>query len=321
MAFPAAVVHNSTLKAVSLIALETLLDPKNRIPLLISSAVLIVVIAVVDWWTRPYVSLGFLYLFPIMVAAGFLPRPTLVALGILCAILSEAFSSLDPAWRASRLVFETLALAGCGLFVSELLFNRRLSIETEQRLRALVDTSPAAIVTVDGAGFVELANQAAVKLLVPSKASLIGQPIATYVPELQSVLRHNGETKIRTSMQCEVHRGDGETIPAECWFSTYRENGRPKLTAIIADMSEEQSIDIPFDSTQTDNAERPSLNDRQVTILRLVFEGLPNNQIAVRLGVTPSVVKNTLQQLFSKIGVKNRSQLVRVALERYSDLL
>ena len=70
-----------------------------------------------------------------------------------------------------------------------------------------------------------------------------------------------------------------------------------------------------------EGAERPSLNDRQVAVLQRVLEGLPNREIASRLEMTPSAVKNTLQQLFSKAEVNNRSQLVRVALERYWDLL
>ena len=37
----------------------------------------------------PYVSLGFLYLFPIMLAAGFLPRWSIALLGVGCAILSD----------------------------------------------------------------------------------------------------------------------------------------------------------------------------------------------------------------------------------------
>jgi len=39
------------------------------------------------------------------------------------------------------------------------------------------------------------------------------------------------------------------------------------------------------------------------------------------IGASESSVKATLQQLFSKTGVRTRSQLVRVALERYKDLL
>jgi len=63
-----------------------------------------VAIALADWWTTPYVSLGFLYLFPIMLAAGLLPRPALVAVSVICAVLSEAFSSLDPQGRVIRLI-------------------------------------------------------------------------------------------------------------------------------------------------------------------------------------------------------------------------
>jgi len=47
-----------------------------------------------------YVSLGFLHLFTIMLAAAFLPRP-FAALGA-CAALNEIFSSLDLLPRAGR---------------------------------------------------------------------------------------------------------------------------------------------------------------------------------------------------------------------------
>lgn len=277
------------------------------------------VIALADWWTPPYVSLGFLYLFPIMLAAGFLPRPALVLVGIVCALLSEAFSLLPPEGRAVRLILETLAFTGCGLFVSELLRNRRLNVQTQQRLTALIETSPAAIITVDEHGAISRANQAAAELLLPSASNLTGQPIASFLPELQNALRP--ETRFRTSMQCDVHRGNGEILTAEVWFSTYTEKGTPRLAAIIADVSEEHSGDDHSDSTLPEDAELPSLNKRQVAVLQLVLEGLSNNQIATRLGATPSSVKHTLEQLFSKTGVNNRSQLVRVALERYRNLL
>ena len=301
--------------------LEKLWAHSNRALVLIASAGLIAVIALVDWWTLPYVSLGFLYLFPIMLAAGFIPRSALLGLSILCAILSEAFSSLGPGWRISRLILETLALAGCGLFVSELLRNRRLSLESQQRLRALVETSPAAIVTVDQHGLVELANQAAVELMLPGGANLLGQPIATFVPELQNALRADGGTQFRASMQCQVQRGNGETLPAEVWFSTYKEKSAPKLAAIVADISEEQPPNIPYQAAEQDGADRCSLSSRQIAVLRLVLEGRRNHEIASSLEMTVSAVKNTLQQLFLKAGVNNRSQLVRMALERYRHIL
>src|SRR5208337_4135870 len=122
-------------------------EPRNRTVVLLTSVGIVLAIAVVDWWTKPYVSLGFLYLFPIMLAAAFLPRWVVALLGGACAGLAEIFSSLNESYV--RLGFETLALAGCGLFVGELVRNRRLSLESQERLKALVETSPAAIVTVD----------------------------------------------------------------------------------------------------------------------------------------------------------------------------
>ena len=128
-----------------MIHLERLWEVRSRTPVLLVSGLILLTIAVADWWTMPYVSLGFLYLFPIMLAAAFLPRSVITLLGVLCAWLSELFSSLERSWV--RFGFETLALAGCGLFVAELVRNRRLTLAAQDRLKALVETSPAAIVT------------------------------------------------------------------------------------------------------------------------------------------------------------------------------
>lgn len=70
----------------------------------------------------------------------------------------------------------------------------------------------------------------------------------------------------------------------------------------------------------------PEASGRQFTqrerqVLQYVFEGLANKEIAGRIGVSESSVKATLQQLFSKTGVRTRSQLVRIALEQYKGQL
>lgn len=61
--------------------------------------------------------------------------------------------------------------------------------------------------------------------------------------------------------------------------------------------------------------------DREREVLAYVFEGFGNKEIAERIGVSESSVKATLQQLFSKTGVRTRSQLVRIALEQHRDQL
>ena len=63
------------------------------------------------------------------------------------------------------------------------------------------------------------------------------------------------------------------------------------------------------------------LTTRERLVLSLVFEGLTNKEIADRIQISESAVKGCLQQLFTKTGVRTRSQLVRVALEKYRDEL
>ena len=59
--------------------------------------------------------------------------------------------------------------------------------------------------------------------------------------------------------------------------------------------------------------------EREQQVLSHVFDGLANKEIAARIGVSESSVKATLQQLFSKTGVRTRSQLVRIVLEQHRD--
>ncbi len=62
--------------------------------------------------------------------------------------------------------------------------------------------------------------------------------------------------------------------------------------------------------------EKEPLTQREQQVLRSVFEGLANKEIAYRIGASQSSVKATLQNLFEKTGVRTRSQLVRIAIER-----
>jgi DNA-binding NarL/FixJ family response regulator len=61
-----------------------------------------------------------------------------------------------------------------------------------------------------------------------------------------------------------------------------------------------------------------ALTARQRQVLRSILDGLTNKEIAARMQASETAVKATIQELFSKAGVRTRSQLVRVAIERYS---
>ncbi len=59
------------------------------------------------------------------------------------------------------------------------------------------------------------------------------------------------------------------------------------------------------------------LSDRERDVLKGVFAGSSNKEIATQLNISEASVKSALQQLFVKTGVRTRSQLVRIALEEY----
>jgi PAS domain S-box-containing protein len=231
----------------------TIYSESNRRRNLLVAAALIVAIAIVDWRTEPYLSLGFLYLFPIMLIAGFLKRWQIISVSLLCSALQEVFSNLPAGAVGPRLVAVCVGYVGTGLFVSELVSKRRLAAQhvedleaqirfrrdAEQQLEALIESSPAAIVTVDSNGQIERANQAAQQLLALDAPPLRGQSISRFLPALQNIVRTYPSKVFRTSLQSQGHRSNGEVFLAAVWFSTYTASFGPRLAAIIVDLSED----------------------------------------------------------------------------------
>lgn len=66
---------------------------------------------------------------------------------------------------------------------------------------------------------------------------------------------------------------------------------------------------------------RSELTDREIGVLRGIFQGLPNKEIGIRLHVSEATVKAVLQRLFRKHNVSTRGQLVRIAMEKYRNEL
>jgi PAS domain S-box-containing protein len=227
--------------------------PANRRRLLVVAAAMVVLVAAIDWWTKPYISLGFLYLFPIMIAGGFLSRPQIVSLAVLCAFLQEEFSNLPAGDAWPRLILSSAGFVGTGLFIYELLRNRRIALshlnefetqvqarrEAEEQLQVLVESSPAAIVTLDADGTILLANEAAQEMLASGGPALPGQNTRAYIPALFSAVQSRVWKNFRTTLQCKGHRSNGEVFLAGVWFSTYSSNSGNRLAAIFVDLSED----------------------------------------------------------------------------------
>jgi two-component system, LuxR family, sensor kinase FixL len=233
--------------------LSSIYSQANRQRFLVAAAILIVVIAVVDWQTKPFISIGFLYLFPILLVAGFLPRWQIIFVALVCAVLQELFSELPSNEAITRLVMASAGFVGTGLFVSEIIRNRQAALnhlkevetqislrkEIEEQLQVLVESSPVAIVTIASSGAVLLANEASQSLLAPGGATIVGQPIGEFLPALQVAVQTQRSRQFRTELRCRGKRKNGEAFLAAVWFSSYTTIRGPRLAAIIVDLSED----------------------------------------------------------------------------------
>lgn len=57
------------------------------------------------------------------------------------------------------------------------------------------------------------------------------------------------------------------------------------------------------------------LSARELEVLKLVSQGLSNQQIAAKLNIAPSTVKTHINNIYGKLGVETRTQAVRQAQE------
>lgn len=53
----------------------------------------------------------------------------------------------------------------------------------------------------------------------------------------------------------------------------------------------------------------PLLTKREEQLVRMIAEGLPNNEICTDLGLSPHTVKNHLFNIYNKLGISNRAEL------------
>jgi DNA-binding NarL/FixJ family response regulator len=70
----------------------------------------------------------------------------------------------------------------------------------------------------------------------------------------------------------------------------------------------------PADDNAPEHVE--SLTPRETEVLELVAEGLPNRTIAVRLAISDQTVKFHIASIAGKLGARNRTDAVRIAIQR-----
>ncbi|HUJ22745.1 MAG TPA: LuxR C-terminal-related transcriptional regulator [Bryobacteraceae bacterium] len=289
------------------------------------AGLMIAAIALVDWKIKTEMSFSFLYFFPIFLIASCSRQWEIAVVAAGCTLLREAFGPFDRMYLPSRLFLAWGSFTAAGWLVRGVLANfqkvreqlaeiqarDRLLQDSEEQLRILIETSSAAILTLNQAGVVIQANEAAGRLLGTEKGALLGQNINSYLPALGRVPSDQTAPVFRTTMESSVQLRNGESFSANVCFSTYTFSGAPRLTAVITE-NEPAVNGLPEAHPEA----AAVLTHLEQTVLRGIFEGQSNKEIAGRLETTESAVKSTIQRLFTKLGARTRSQLVRFAIER-----
>ncbi len=228
----------------------------TRSAVLTRAALLIALIALVDWKVETNISLGFLYLFPMLMVGAQLARWQIALVAALCTQLVEWFDPFPfvPSEGIPRVIMVFAAFFGAGLFVFESARRRQLALrhlreietemdlrrDAEEQLKVLVESSPAAIFICDAAGRVVLANKAAHDLLGFDGGSVVGERIADYLPALGNVPALTDRSPLfRTEVECRGRRRNGDVFLSNAWFSTYRTRSGPRLAAVVTDVSQD----------------------------------------------------------------------------------
>lgn len=173
---------------------------------------------------------------------------------------------------------------------------------TAEEALAVLDREPIDIVLLDydlgeeqGSSFLEDAKKKAFAgrvLMVTAGMSDTGTLRALESGASGIFLKHSPPAQLVEAIY--------KVVSGEMWLDS---RAVRSLVAGASGRSEEQRTSQP-------------LNERERAVLKGVFEGLTNKEIAGKLQISEGSVKAVMQQLFDKTGVRTRSQLVRIALER-----
>ncbi len=218
----------------------------NTYAVLAYGAALIAAIAVADATIEFNATLGFLYIFPMVLLGTVLGWWQLVIVAAVCTLLSDRLDPFPVDMEPARdvLIFLTLAITGLlSLALTKSYRRERESVAAqraaEEQLEFLIESSPAAVLTMTADGEILLANPASHRLLGVAAGSLPGRRITRYVPALGSIPPVDETAKIfRTEMQTRGQKENGDVFLADVFFSTYSTPAGPRLAALLVDASE-----------------------------------------------------------------------------------
>jgi PAS domain S-box-containing protein len=140
---------------------------------------------------------------------------------------------------------------------------------------SVIDAAPEAMLVVDAAGVLVMANRKAEVLFCADRALITGKPVAPLI-----AIEHDAHQVDATGVLLPARRLNGETFQAEISQSTLRIEGEPHVIAIVRDVSAQSELE----------AERVRVKSTAERIL-LTAEGEKTVAERVRLEAEAELVK------------------------------
>lgn len=110
-------------------------------------------------------------------------------------------------------------------------------LDSEARMRAVVDTAADAIVTIHGTGVIERVNPRTEQLFGYAGEALVGQSIGMLMPELLASLTE-AEAGKGAPREVAANRADGSTFPVELSLSEFHQGASRMFTVVARDITE-----------------------------------------------------------------------------------
>ena len=117
---------------------------------------------------------------------------------------------------------------------------------------------------------------------------------------------------------------DFTRLPWRAWGIVSLEASAGELAAAVQALSQgllagsptllERIFRRPGGAGKADGADL--LTGREIEVLQALAQGLPNKQISLALGISEHTVKFHVSSIYAKLGVTNRTEAVRVGIQR-----
>ncbi len=137
--------------------------------------------------------------------------------------------------------------------------DNRAEILAERRFRELIENAPDAILQIDSAGTIVIANRTSENIFGYSREELLGKSVDLLVPEANRS-RHAGHRRSFASaevsrpmgqgLELRARRKNGTEFPVEISLSPVRTESGLNITAVIRDVTERKRIEQQVRSLQ-----------------------------------------------------------------------